>query len=114
MVDVLLGPRILWPWTIFGCFADFYVLLSKNCKGYMKNPQRKKSHWTFAYKNPLFIPWATKMPVTFARITFARITFARITIARITHQNQSSIRNVFSIGSSAPVAYFSIRSKFSI
>jgi hypothetical protein len=46
---------------MFGCFDDFHVHLSKNCKGYMKNHGNRKLHWTFAYKNPLSIPWATKM-----------------------------------------------------
>jgi hypothetical protein len=32
-MDALLGPQTLWPWTMFGCFADFHVHLSKNCKG---------------------------------------------------------------------------------
>jgi hypothetical protein len=61
-VDPLLGPKILWPWTMYGCFDDFHVHLSKNCKGYMKNHEHRKLQWTFAYKNPLSIPWATKMP----------------------------------------------------
>jgi hypothetical protein len=61
-VDALLGPQTLWPWTMFGCFADFHVHLTKNCKVYMKNHEHRKLHWTFAYENPLSIPWATKMP----------------------------------------------------
>jgi 16S rRNA C1402 (ribose-2'-O) methylase RsmI len=47
---------------MYGCFADFHIHSSKNCKGYMKNHEHRKLQWTFAYKNPLSISWATKMP----------------------------------------------------
>jgi hypothetical protein len=36
LVDALVGPQKLWPWTMFGCFANFHVHLSKNCKGFKK------------------------------------------------------------------------------
>jgi hypothetical protein len=57
-----LGPQTLWLWTMFGCFANFHVHLSKNCKGFKKNHGHRKLQWTFACENPLSILWATKMP----------------------------------------------------
>jgi hypothetical protein len=66
-VDALLGPKTLWPWTMFGCFANFHVYLSKNCKGFKENHEHRKLQWTFAYENPLSISWATKMRPTHYR-----------------------------------------------
>jgi hypothetical protein len=42
----------------FSAIPTFQVNLSPNFKGSKRNWVYRKLHWTFAYNNPLFIPWA--------------------------------------------------------